>query len=200
MGGRASASAAIKTRSRKIPYLVVFIKNSHSGTQQKCCTSACTHASSENKTCSPQIVFTFLSAWDCQGHAEQTGPRRRAWQVRRPIQYNCRNSSRGMEVVFRSSQQQQQYSRSVATRNVSVMQTFFFFYYSFLHSEVLGHNQGSWVEELLPEPRFPDFSPHHFITVQQPKCWWPVCPAAIRQNGVSLWGKWTPVTPQDEER
>lgn len=126
MGGRASASAAIKTRSRKIPYLVVFIKNSHSGTQQKCCTSACTHASSENKTCSPQIVFTFLSAWDCQGHAEQTGPRRRAWQVRRPIQYNCRNSSRGMEVVFRSSQQQQQYSRSVATRNVSVMQAFFF--------------------------------------------------------------------------
>lgn len=127
MGGRVSASAAIKTRSRKIPYLVVFIKNSHSGTQQKCCTSACTHASSENKTCSPQIVFTFLSAWHCQGHAEQTGPRRRAWQVRRPIQYNCRNSSRGMEVVFRSSQQQQQYSRSVATRNASVMQTFFFF-------------------------------------------------------------------------
>lgn len=60
MGG-VSASAAIKTRSRKIPYLVVFIKNSHSGTQQKCCTSVCTHASSENKTCSPQIIYLPIS-------------------------------------------------------------------------------------------------------------------------------------------
>lgn len=60
--GGESASVAIKTSSRKISYLVVFIRTvSYSGTQQKCCTFVCTRASSENKICSPQSVYLPIS-------------------------------------------------------------------------------------------------------------------------------------------
>lgn len=91
--GEGSTSAAIKTSSRKISYLVVFLRTvSHSGAQQKCCTSVRTRASSAHLR-----AFTLLPAWRCQQHVPQTGTRRAVWQSRRPIQYSCRNSSRRMK-------------------------------------------------------------------------------------------------------
>lgn len=67
--GGGSASAAIKTSSRKISYLVVFIRTvSHSGTQQKCCTFACTCASTENKICSPQSIYLPISLTQPTAH------------------------------------------------------------------------------------------------------------------------------------
>lgn len=66
--GRA-ASAATKTSSTKVGYLVVFLRTvSHSGTQKKCCTFAFTRASTENKICSPHSIYlpislTLATAW-----------------------------------------------------------------------------------------------------------------------------------------
>lgn len=60
--GEGSTSAAIMTSSRKISYLVVFVRTvSHSGIQRKCCTFVCRHASCENKICSAQSIYPPIS-------------------------------------------------------------------------------------------------------------------------------------------
>jgi len=77
---------------------VVFIRTvSHSGTQQKHCTFVCIRASSENKICSPQSVYLPISlTLPAARPADWT--QRTAWQDRRPIQYDGRNSSRRMKL------------------------------------------------------------------------------------------------------
>lgn len=55
--GRSISICSNRSSSRKISYLVVFMRTvSLSGTQQKCCTLVC-----ENKICSPQSVYLPIS-------------------------------------------------------------------------------------------------------------------------------------------
>lgn len=63
--GVGSTSAAIKTSSRKVSYLVVSVRTvSHSGIQQKCCTFMCRRASCENKNCSAWSIYPPTSLTD----------------------------------------------------------------------------------------------------------------------------------------
>lgn len=96
-GGRGSASAAIKTSSRKISYLVVFIRTVILGLSRSVA-HLHVHVQIVRTRFAHLRAFTFLSVWHCQQHIQQTGTQRTAWQDRRPIQYNCRNSSRRMKL------------------------------------------------------------------------------------------------------
>lgn len=82
--GEGSTSAAIKMSSRKISYLVFFLRTvSHSEIQQKCSTYVCRRASCENKICLawsiyPPISLTLPTAEPADWNSENSVTRQKA--------------------------------------------------------------------------------------------------------------------------